>query len=1032
MHPLRPLIFLIVFLSLASCQNAHKDETAQAEPPAVAPIEIVKPTVATEQDIAVVQTDFSGSQNTPTTIKPDVFVPLGHSESVEAVAFSPDGKLALSGSWDHTLKLWQVESGREIRTFKGHSNHVNAVAFSPDGKLALSGSRDETLKLWQVSNGREIRTFKGHSDGISSVAFSPDGKLALSGSWQTLKLWQVSTGREIRTFKGHSSDVHAVAFSPDGKLALSGSHDSTLKLWQVSSGREIRTFKGHSFNVNAVAFSPDGKLALSGSWDKTLKLWQVSSGREIRTFKGHSDYVQAVAFSPDGKLALSGSWDKTLKLWQVSSGREIRTFKGDSSSVNAVAFSPDGKLALSGSNDKTLKLWQVSSGREIRTFKGHSSYVNAVAFSPDGKLALSGSNDKTLKLWQVSSGREIRTFGHSSSVNAVAFSPDGKLALSGSYNTLKLWQVSSGREIRTFKGDSNAVNAVAFSPDGKLALSGSGDNSGSYGELKLWQVSSGREIRTFKGHSSDVWSVAFSPDGKLALSGSNDKTLKLWQVESGREIRTFKGHSSTVEAVAFSPDGKLALSGSWDSTTRLWNIQTGKEVAQMVAFDNDEWVTITPEGYYTASLNGAKYINVSIGNQYYSIDQYKALCYRPDIVEQSIKLGDSQKAIAMVTHSAPTKTCIVQPPKIWIVSPESGIETKAASIKVQVKTENTADSADAVTFFVNDRPMGNVKSAATQEDSHTKTIPLVVGENWIKAQVRGKAGATEDTKESLLIIRHGEKVKPDLYYLGIGVAQHPQLSLKYPAKDVKGLETVLKQQQGKAYKRVISKTLTDEQATRDNIIQNVKTFFKPAKQNDIVILFISGHGLNSDNSKPEYYFLSNDADPKKIEDTGVSWKDFHVINELKTNVLLLADTCHAGNIAGNAVWEQRAKVNPDQFLRDSHDNNVIVFASSSGGDFSFEDPKWGHGAFTKALIDGLNGKAADAEGIVDLALLQRYVRKTVEKLTDGAQTPRIPKLIGTGEFLDLVLAKIGENAQSMLDWTQQQLAKLNPLLRTEQ
>jgi len=693
---------------------------------------------------------------------------------------------------------------------------------------------------------------------------------------------------------------------------------------------------------------------------------------------------------------LSGSHDFTLNLWEISSGPKlIRTFKGNSSPVYALAVSPDGKRVLSGSSGSMLSHWDVSTGRLINTFEKllftdeklltddtyWMEWMDSIAFLPNGKLALSvrknHRGETLIALWEVSSGRVIRTLREV--VETVALSPDGKLMLSNYYGKdfMKLWDMSLVREIETF------LETVAFSPDGKLALSGSGD-----GTIKLWQVSSGRELKTFQGHSdnSQIDAVAFSPDGKLALSGSMDGTLKLWEVSSGREIRTCKGHSSGINAVAFSPDGKLALSGSGDSTTRLWSIQTGKEVAQMVAFDNGEWVTITPEGYYNASLNGAKHINVSIGNQVYSIDQYKALCYRPDIVEQSIKLGDSQKAIAQVTHSAPTKTCIVQPPKIWIVSPESGTETKAASIKVQVKTENTADSADAVTFFVNGRPMGNVKSAATQEDSHTKTIPLVVGENWIKAQVRGKAGATAYTKESLFIIRHGEKVKPDLYYLGIGVAQHPQLSLKYPAKDVKGLETVLKQQQGKAYERVISKTLTDEQATRDNIIQNVKTFFKPAKQNDIVILFISGHGLNSDNSKPEYYFLSSDADREKIEDTGVSWKNFHVINELQTNVLLLADTCHAGNIAGNAVWEQRAKVNPDQFLRDSHDNNVIVFASSSGGDFSFEDPKWGHGAFTKALIDGLNGKAADAEGIVDLALLQRYVRKTVEKLTSSKRS----------------------------------------------
>jgi WD40 repeat protein len=585
---------------------------------------------------------------------PEVFVQLGHSDNITAVAFSPDGKLALSGSWDNTLKLWDVSNGREIRTFKGHAWTVNAVAFSPDGKLALSGSEDKTLKLWQVSTGREIRTFKGHSLSVIAVAFSPDGKLALSGSeGNTFKLWDVSNGREIRTFKehgcivnavafspdgklalsgfdktlklwkigdsrddkssflhklglfcsrlfgqqtfdGHSSWVKAVAFSSDGKFALSGSDDGALKLWEVSSGREIWTLNGHASSVEAVAFSPDGKLALSGSYDKTLKLWDVSSGREIRTLKGHSHIVTAIAFSPDGKFALSGSYDQTIKLWNVSSGREIRTLKGYFSWVEAVAFSPDGKLALSGSYDKTLKLWNVSSGRKIRILKGHSNDVKAVAFSSDGKLALSGSRDKTLKLWDVSSGREIRTFkGHSSSVESVAFSSDGKFALSGSYDqTLKLWDVSNGREIRTFKGHSNDVKAVAFSSDGKLVLSGSDDST-----LKLWDVSSGREIRTFYGHSSIVRAVAFTSNGKLALSGSDDGTLKLWDISSGREIRTFYGHSSIVRTVAFSPDDKFALSGSKDKTLKLWDVSSGREIRTFKGHSNDvKAVAFSPDG----------------------------------------------------------------------------------------------------------------------------------------------------------------------------------------------------------------------------------------------------------------------------------------------------------------------------------------------------------------------------------------------------------------------------------------------------
>nr|VFJ72030.1 MAG: WD domain-containing protein, G-beta repeat-containing protein [Candidatus Kentron sp. FW] len=280
----------------------------------------------------------------------------------DCLAFSPDGRRLLTGSYDDTLKLWDVASGKAIRTFRGHSYDVKAVAFSPDGRRALSGSKDNTLKLWNLATGKTIRTFQGHSSYIVSVAFSPDGGWALSGSSDnTLKLWDVASGQALRTFEGHTNWVRSVVFSPDGGWALSGSKDNTVKLWDVASGQALRTFRGHSGDVTSVAFSPDGRRALSGSYDDTVKLWDVASGNPIRTFRGHSDNVLSVAFSPDGRVALSGSGDKTVKIWDLASGARnnapIRTLTGHEDRVYSVAFSPDGRRAASGDYGGVVILW---------------------------------------------------------------------------------------------------------------------------------------------------------------------------------------------------------------------------------------------------------------------------------------------------------------------------------------------------------------------------------------------------------------------------------------------------------------------------------------------------------------------------------------------------------------------------------------------------------------------------------------------------------------------------------------------------
>ena len=242
---------------------------------------------------------------------------------VLSVAFSPDGRTLASGSVDKTIKLWDVQSQREIAILTGHSDYVYSVAFSPDGRTLASGSDDKTIKLWNVRSQRQIATLTGHSNYVYSVAFSPDGLTLASGSgsWdKTIKLWNVRSQRQIATLTGHSNTVYSVAFSPDGRTLASGSLDKTIKLWDVQSQREIATLTGHSHYVYSVAFSPDGRTLASGSWDKTIKLWDVQSQGQIATLTGHSDHVRSVAFSPDGRTLASGSDDNTIKLWEHDRG----------------------------------------------------------------------------------------------------------------------------------------------------------------------------------------------------------------------------------------------------------------------------------------------------------------------------------------------------------------------------------------------------------------------------------------------------------------------------------------------------------------------------------------------------------------------------------------------------------------------------------------------------------------------------------------------------------------------------------------
>ena len=288
----------------------------------------------------------------------------------------------------------------QFATLKGHSDWVQSVAFSPDGKLLASGSSDGTVKLWDAATGSTLQTLDGGSLEVGPVAFSPNGKLLASGSLDgVVRLWDVAAGSVKRMLKGWDA-VESVAFSPDGKRLALASNDGTVELWD-SKGAAVQRLRGHRYPVRAVAFSPDGKLLASGSSDRTIRLWDAAAGSALQTLKGRMGKVWSVAFSPDGKLLASGSIDRVVRLWDVEAGSMKRTLKGHWDAVESVAFSPDGKLLASGSLDGTVRLWDAAAGSALQTLNGHSDYVWSVAFSPDGKLLASGSRDGTARLWNA-------------------------------------------------------------------------------------------------------------------------------------------------------------------------------------------------------------------------------------------------------------------------------------------------------------------------------------------------------------------------------------------------------------------------------------------------------------------------------------------------------------------------------------------------------------------------------------------------------------------------------------------------------
>jgi WD40 repeat protein len=569
---------------------------------------------------------------------------VGHREGVSSVCLSADGRFALSGSADQTLKLWEVKTGQCLQTFSGHTDWVNSVCLSVDNRFALSGSYDKTLKLWEVITGQCLRTFSGHTDLVLSVCLSVDGQFALSGSVDsTLKLWDLATGRCLRTFKGHADAVFSVCLSMDGRFALSGSKDSTLQMWDVATGICLRTFIGHSGFVLSVCLSTDNRFALSGGYDKTLKLWDVATGKCVRTFTGHADSVFSVCLSADGQFALSsGSLDRALKLWDLVTGRCLRTFTKHTDAVFSICLSTDGRFALSGSFDRTLKLWefgdlnhyiapmQLSLVLTTETFLSlelayeqelaqacreikEENHIAAAQYIRQARAILGfNRHPKGLNYWTdlyiylprkafVQGWENTKVIGHADAVFSVCLSMDNRFALLGSKDsTLKLWDIATGKCLRIFTGHAGSVFSVCLSVDKRFALSGSIDST-----LKLWDMETGQCLRTFSGHTGSVFSVCLSADSRFALSGGDDGILRLWDVATGKCVRTFIEHINVVFSMHLSVDGRFILSGSFDGTLKLWEVTTGQCVRTFIGHTDEVFsVCLSADGRF--ALSGSK------------------------------------------------------------------------------------------------------------------------------------------------------------------------------------------------------------------------------------------------------------------------------------------------------------------------------------------------------------------------------------------------------------------------------------------
>ncbi|UZR94721.1 caspase family protein [Chondrinema litorale] len=963
------------------------------------------------------------SFNTFSQDKPMLVIdPKGHSARINDVMFTADGKTLISVSDDKTIRVWNSTNGELRKTIRGEigegaNGKLVAGAISPDGQLIAVGGylpKDE-IRLIHLNSGKQIGLLYGHSNVVTDLKFSGDGHLLASASGdKTVKVWKIppitSSGNfngkpEITTtFTDHENAVYSLAFSPvEGKIA-SVSIDGKLVLHYVDkNGKPTGTSKklvGHEGGIYCIDFSPDGRFIATGGLDARIYLWDNNGNfynelsYKSEELNERQDDIFSINFSHEMNKLVATTTKAIVT--EVPYGLALGTFTGHDNTIRASDFAPvrsksgNEVVATAGGTNNDIYLWDAEEGTVFQNMHGEGQAVWAVAFGKDFEIAFGntytdadpdnrGPLEKTFNFSTLEMGLQTpdeKGFVRTRTVyRGMRLRQTNALTLELGNGTKIVNDETTGRTIRTF----------TYTPTGDVVV-------GSAGSLRMYNQS-GALIRDFKGHTGEVWAVSVSEDGSRMVSASNDQTIK------------------------------------------LWNIETGENLATLFVTRNNDWICWTPQGYYNASAGGEKYIGWQINRgpantaEYYPVKAFSQHFFKPELVTLTVESGAFINAVTTyeeVTEEpviVKTEEEIVEviqtilPPKVEWLYPESDFVTVSEK-QIHIKAKVTSEvPITEVKVLVDGRPVSQGRGFKVEEkDSPTKKwvefdVPLVNIESRLQifaANENAKAVSEErvvrysgkDNRDDNTVVASEDEltfdvldyiVKPNLYVLSVGVSnfQNSQYNLNFADDDAVGVVSAFKGKHKELYGNVFTRELVNEQATKENILNEFMWLQENVTQKDVVVIFIASHGFNQDNN---FYILPHDGDAENLVSTGVDWKTFgDVLGVLPSKVLLFLDACHSGQLGTNVGF-----VNNTEALRNlsSDEYGVVIMSASTGSESSLENTEWGHGAFTLALLEGIEKGYADIlpkDKTVFLRELDAYIFSRVRELTYERQNPTTQK-----------------------------------------
>ncbi|MFE1829167.1 AAA family ATPase [Streptomyces yangpuensis] len=562
----------------------------------------------------------------------------GHGEWVLAVRTMTleDGTaLAVTASYDRTVKVWNPVTGELLHTLDGHRGVVTAVAtaLTREGvRLAITASKDGSAAVWNLRDGRLLHTLGGHDGPVTTVAITttPTGMLlAVTGSHdRTAKIWNPMSGELLHTLTGHTDGITALALvtTPDSAFAVTAGKDRTTRVWDALTGGHLHILPGRSDGITAMAAvtASARPLVIATGYDRTATVWDLRTGELLHTLTGHTATARSVTTTttPDGTvLAITAGRDHTAIVWNPLSGERLLTLTGHTEPVTRVATATtraNDLLAVTISMDATARVWDLRTGERLHTLTGHTDWIQAVAtgITPGGvPFAITAGHDRTAIVWSLLTGEQLHAqAGHTQPIRDVATTrtPDGNLLAVTASNdrTAILWNPLSGERLRTLVGHAGrvaAVETVTHHDGTPLAITAVSD-----GTVSIWNLVSGTRLHVLTSESglSAVVAAARTRDGTPLALAADARTVIVWNALTGERLHVLAGHSARVLAVAATstPNGDpLAITAGEDSQAIVWNPVSGERLHTLSGhtdFPHAVATAVTPSGpmVVTASL----------------------------------------------------------------------------------------------------------------------------------------------------------------------------------------------------------------------------------------------------------------------------------------------------------------------------------------------------------------------------------------------------------------------------------------------